>query len=61
MKNLNAINELLNEVVTSRGMEDELTIELFRMKDRGESYEMIKEYKKLYEGAEKEDWFGFDY
>lgn len=51
---------LLNEVVTNRGFEDALTIELFRMKERGESYAMMVEYKNLYEGAESEDWFGFE-
>lgn len=72
MKNLHgyareiAINEmmdkeaLLNETVTNRGFEDELTIELFRMKERGETYAMMVEYKKLYENAEAEEWFGFE-
>lgn len=57
MKN---IEILLNETITARGFEDELTIELFRMKERNESYETIVEYKKLYESAEEEDWFGFE-
>lgn len=51
---------LLNEVIRNRGFEDELTIELHHMNSRGETYLMMVEYKRLYEAAERDEWFGFE-
>ena len=51
---------LLNEVGRNRGLEDELTIELYKMNERGESYATMLEYKRLYENAERKEWFGFE-
>lgn len=49
------MKSLLNEVVTTRGFEDALTIELFRMAERGESYEALVTYKNQYEAGELEE------
>lgn len=51
---------LLGQVGRDRGLEDELTIELYRMDERGETYAAMMEYKRLYEAAEREGWFGFE-
>lgn len=49
------MKNLLNEVVTARGFEDALTVELFRMAERGESYEALVAYKNRYEAGELEE------
>ena len=49
------MKSLLNEVVTTRGFEDALTVELFRMAERGESYEALVAYKNQYEAVELEE------
>ena len=51
---------LLEDVGHDRGLEDDLTIELYKMNERGESYATMVEYKNLYENAEREKWFGFE-
>ena len=52
--------ELLDEVGHDRGLEDDLTIELYRMKERGETYATMLDYKRTYENAEANEWFGFE-
>lgn len=48
---------LLNEIVTSRGFEDELTIALFRIAEHGGSYNEMSEYAEEYMSAEMdENW-----
>lgn len=54
------MEELLNEIARTWGLEVEETIEAFRMAERGESAETIKEYKRLVEGMWENDNFGFD-
>jgi len=54
------MEELLNEIARTWGLEVEETIEAFRMAERGESVETIKEYKRLVEGMWENDCFGFD-
>lgn len=49
------MKNLLNEVVTTRGFEDALTVELFQMAERGESYEALVAYKNQYEAGELEE------
>lgn len=72
MKNLHgiaremAINEMLNKMELLEkagrewGLENVATIELYKMKDNGETYVMMKKYYDLYNAAMAED-FGFDY
>lgn len=52
--------ELLDEVGHDRGLEDDLTIELYRMKERGETYATMLDYRHTYENAEANEWFGFE-
>ena len=52
--------ELLDEVGHDRGLEDDLTIELYRMNERGETYATMLDYKRTYENAEANEWFGFE-
>ena len=54
------MEELLNEIARTWGLEVEETVEAFRMAERGESVETIKEYKRLVEGMWENDCFGFD-
>lgn len=51
------INKLLNEVITSRGMSDELTLALCRLADRGIGYDELLAIKEATERAEAdEEW-----
>ena len=54
------VEEILNMVATQWGLEDEGTVEMFRMAERGATAEEMMEYKTLREGAMTEEWFGFD-
>ena len=66
MKNLNvntykaAIDELLNKAGREWGLEDDSTIELYAMSERGESYDAMKKFYDLTNEAMAED-FGFDF
>ena len=52
--------ELLDEVGHDRGLEDDLTIELYHMNERGETYATMLDCKNTYENAEANEWFGFE-
>jgi hypothetical protein len=54
------MEELLNEIARTWGLEVEETKEAFRMAERGVSVETLKEYKELVEGMWENDYFGFD-
>ena len=54
------MNELLDAIAMSWGLEDPDTIEAFNMAERGETVEAIAEYKALVDGARENDWYGFD-
>ncbi len=54
------MNELLDTIARTWGLEDQNTIEVFNMADRGESVETVMEYKKLVEGMWENNNFGFD-
>jgi len=71
MKNLHgyarelAIDEMLNKAELLEkagrewGLEDDSTIELYRMNERGESYKTMMEFYKLVNASMAEDW-GFE-
>ena len=52
--------KLLDEVGHDRGLEDDLTIELYHMRERGETYTTMRDYRNAYENAEANEWFGFE-
>lgn len=55
-----AMEELLNEIARTWGLEDPNTVEAFNMAERGETVETVKEFKELVEGMWENDCFGFD-
>ena len=55
-----AIEELKDHMVKTYGFEFSATIEFFKMCERHESLNILREYVKLVDGAAAEDWFGFD-
>ena len=50
--------DLLDKAGKEWGLEDDSTIELYRMKDRGETYAMMMKFYKLVNATMEED-FGF--
>lgn len=52
--------ELLEKAGREWGLENVATIELYKMKDNGDTYAMMKKYYDLYNGAMEEDFFGFE-
>lgn len=53
------MKEFMDYAVRNWGFENEYTIELFQMIERGEPVEIVREYIKLANGAMAEDW-GFE-
>lgn len=51
--------ELLEQAGREWGLEDDSTIELYRMNERGESYKIMLEFYKLVNASLLED-FGFE-
>lgn len=53
------MNELLDKVAQNWGLEDPMTVEVFRMAERGETIDTIAELIDLVNGSRATDW-GFD-
>lgn len=52
--------ELLEKAGREWGLEDDSTVELYKMNENGETYAMMKKYYDLVNAAMAED-FGFDF
>lgn len=48
--------ELLDKAGKAWGLEDDSTVELYRMNERGESYKTMLEFYKLVNASMTEDW-----